>query len=273
MNLGLLSGLLSLKQAKDTSTQAVRAAASEQALASRQASLAEEQWARYQRIYDPLEEESAARARRALGYLSDLQEAQAGDLRADIALYAPLKRARAADEAQSLAEFAPLRSRLVAQAMTTARPDYAGAEGLASADARAALDRARAESRRRALGYGLTPDRLASAAQGGVGDLDQAALEVAARSRARQAERERAAAQDRQNVSLALQARGEASALPKTSLVEPQYRLSNGSAALGLFDGAQSGLAKAASGLASLAGAAQRGALQGLGSASLGDLF
>lgn len=193
----LLGAVLSYQQAQDAAQssetfyeQAGQAGQAQTMLSQAQLDLAREQWDRYKRLYGPLEEAAAREYQAELDLYRPLKQAQADAARKDLATFGHVKEVAASEALGRLGLYRPLEQSLVAEAMQGVDADVAGARGRAAADVRQSFASARDAARRKAQGLGLDPSRLAHLEA--LGDLEQAAAEAAARTRAGRLERQRA---------------------------------------------------------------------------------
>lgn len=199
---GLSAGLnyqLAQQQARDAarwSAQQAALAREGAGIARRQVDLAWDQWDTYKRTMGPVEEAAARQALRDMESLAPLREAQVSEAMRDLGLYRPLKEVAVGTAVRSMARFEPLEAMVVQDALAGSEADPLRAAGRAAVDVRASFAKARQGEARKQASMGLDPARLAW--MGHSSAMEEAAAEAAARTRAAEAEIQRAETATRQ---------------------------------------------------------------------------
>lgn len=257
----LAGGIMDYKAATQRQEQTQQLAEQAQTLANQNAEVAQkqldlawDQWNDYKQNVQPLGQAMANASLEQLSLDKPLRAAQRAEALSDIDLYRGLKQAQVNTAMDTMSQLAPLRRQVVQDAMAGVTADVPGAQGRAVADVRQSFAKTRDAEERRLRGLGLNLGRLET--QELPTRLAEAASEAAQRTRAGEAERNRAEQTTRQ---LRLSALGLADDLPG---LQPQARLGlpqlggvadTSDSAMNLMRSAQAGLGQASANLSSTA--------------------
>lgn len=205
-------------------------ASAQSEIAEEQLRLAREQWELFQRDFLPLEREQAQEAKR------------------DIGLFRPLKEEAVNQGLSSLRLSAPVEARFFREAERGATPRINEVRAEAAADVAQSFDQARARSLRDARRLGLSPARMVSLNR--LTDIEEAAAQAAARTRAAVDERERARRESQELLQRAVSVRSGLPSVPTGALSPTSGRglsATSVNSALGLFNAASRGFGQSVS--------------------------